>query len=162
MPDVAAQLGDAELTEEAALALSFMGPTAFPPLDRALASDDADVRREALRSIGKLRSRAGVKPEAVMPRLVRGMSDPDPGVRAVAATYLGIVHDDPDRAVPALIAGLEDPEIEVRRASAAALGSFGAAAEPAIQPLRRAAGDRDPDLAREATRALIKLQTPKG
>ena len=161
VPDVAAQLGDSELTAEAAHALSFMGPTAFPPLDKAFSSDDPAVRREALRSIGKLRTRAGVKSQAVMPRLVRGMSDTDAGVRAVAATYLGIVHEDPERAVPALIAGLEDSEIEVRRASATALGSFGAAAEPAIQPLRRAAGDSDPDLAREAGRALIKLQTPK-
>jgi HEAT repeat protein len=79
----------------------------------------------------------------------------------VAATYLGIIHEQPDDSVPALMMALEDPDIEVRRAAATALGSFGEAAEPAAAALRKAAGDRDPDLAREAGRALISIR-PSG
>jgi HEAT repeat protein len=60
--------------------------------------------------------------------------------------------------VPVLIEGLQDEDVEVRRASATALASFGADAQAAIPALRRASSDRDPDVAREAGRALVKLQ----
>jgi len=158
VPDAAGQLSDAELMEEAAMALSFMGRGAFAPLRQAAVSADPALRREAVRSIGKLAARAPIEPAEITPLLVEAMGDPSHAVRAVAATYLGILHENPETAVPALIAGLEDPGIEVRRASAAALGSFGEEAESAVPALRRAAGDRDPDLAREAGVALIKIQ----
>ncbi|MBA3295849.1 MAG: HEAT repeat domain-containing protein [Acidobacteria bacterium] len=158
LDDVAAHLPIPDYTLEAAVALSFMGRDAFPPLRDALASDDPIVRRESLRSLGKLRERAPLDPRAVVPLLLEGIADPDPGVRVVAATYLGILHEDADEAVPALIAALLDEHAEVRTATAEALGSFGAAAEPAIPALRKAAGDRDENVAREAGLALVKLQ----
>jgi vesicle coat complex subunit len=145
------------LTTEAALALSFMGRTAFAPLKDALTSGDPVLRREALRSIGKLKERAPLDSEAVLPLLIDGMADEDAGVRAVAATYLGIIHEDAEESVPALIDGLADEEIEVRRSSATALGSFGAEARDAIPALRRASSDQDPDVAREAGRALVRV-----
>ena len=46
------------LTAEAAIALSYMGPDAFGPLRDGLWHDDPIVRRESLRSIGKLKERA--------------------------------------------------------------------------------------------------------
>jgi HEAT repeat protein len=156
--DVAPLLAEPDMTAEAAVALSFMGRTAFAPLRNALSSNDPVVRREALRSIGKLKERAPLDSRAVLPLLVRRMVDEDEGVRTVAATYLGIVHEGADQAVPALIDGLADENIEVRRAAATALGSFGSAAQAAIPALRRASGDTDPDVAREAGRALVKLQ----
>jgi HEAT repeat protein len=158
VPEVAALLRAPELTEEAAVALSYMGRGAFAPLRQALDSRDPALRREAIRSIGKLKSRAPLDPVSVTPLLVEAMDDVAPAVRAVAATYLGIIHEDPEAAVPALIEGLEDPDIDVRKASATALGSFGEAAQPAVPALRKAAGDPDGDLAREAGLALIKLQ----
>jgi HEAT repeat protein len=158
LSDVARQLHEPELTAEAAVALSFMGREAFTPLQTALASDDPAVRREALRSIGKLRARAPLHTDEVLRLLLAGLRDETEGVRAVAATYLGIIHEQPDAVVPALIAGLEeDPALEVRRASATALGSFGEKARSAEPALRVAAGDRDEDLAREAGLALIRL-----
>jgi HEAT repeat protein len=161
LTDVARQLHEPELTAEAALALSFMGREAFTPLQTALASDDPVVRREALRSIGKLRARAPLDTEEVLRPLLAGMHDETERVRSVAATYLGIIHEQPDTVVPALMAGLDDPAIEVRRASATALGSFGEAARPAEPALRIAAGDRDEDLAREAGLALIRLNAAR-
>ena len=89
------------------------------------------------------------------------MADDDPGERAVAATYVGIIHEGADAAVPALLAALDDQAIEVRRAAAPALGSFGEAAAPAKAALRKAAVDADPELAREAGRSLIKIQPPR-
>jgi HEAT repeat protein len=159
--EVAESLPDPALTSEAAAALSFMGRGAFKPLRQSLTSDDPVVRREALRSIGKLKERAPLDGRAVLPLLVKGMEDPDPGVRTVAATYLGIVHEEPPEAVRVLTAGLEDPEVNVRRASAAALAAFGAAAEPALPALRKAAADPDADVAREAGVTLVKLQPAK-
>ena len=157
-PDVAARLTDPELTSEAAVALSFMGKTAFEPLRRALANDDPIVRREALRAIGKLKGRAALESDAVLPLLVHGMADDDPGVRAIAATYLGIIHEGPEVSVDALIDGLQDEDPDVRRSSATALGSFGADAAPALPALRKAMGDPDPEVAREAGVAVVKLQ----
>jgi HEAT repeat protein len=159
IPEVTGSLTDPEVTEEAAMALSFMGSAAFGPLREGFGNDDPVVRRESLRSIGKLKSRAPLTGKAVVPLLVAGMVDDVPSVRVVAATYLGIIHEQPEESVPPLIAALEDPDMEVRRAAATALGSFGEAAESAIPALRKAAGDSDPDLAREAGRSLIKLQS---
>ena len=155
--EVAEQLPDSTLTADAAMALSFMGPNAFPPLRDSLSSDDAVVRREALRSIGKLKDRAPLDTAAVVPLLIDRMSDPDPGVRAVAATYLGIIHGGGAEAVTALVDALKDPLPEVRRAAAIALGSFGSDAQPAIPALRKASADPDEDVAREAGVALVKL-----
>ncbi len=146
--EVAESLPDPSLTADAALALSFMGRGAFRPLRDSLASDDPVVRRESLRSIGKLKDRAPLDSAAVVPLLIKGMQDADAGVRTVGATYLGIIQDGGREAVDALIDGLKDPEPDVRRTSAAALGSFGADAVPAVPALRKAAADKDPDVAR--------------
>ena len=156
--DVAALVSEPGVTSEATIALSYMGPEAFPPLRDALRSDDPVVRREAQRSIGKLKDRAPLDLATVMPPLLAAMSDADASVRAVAATYLGIIHEAPEQAVPALAKGLADPDAEMRRASAAALASFGAAAAPALPALRKASTDRNEDVAREAGRSMVKLQ----
>lgn len=156
--DIAAHLPIPDYTTEAAVALSFIGREAFTPLRDALGSDDPIVRRESLRSLGKLRERAPLDPRAVVPLLLDGLVDDDAGVRAVAATYLGIIHEEGDTVVPALIETLKDENAEVRTAAASALGSFGPGAEKAIPALRKAAGDRDENVAREAGLALVKLQ----
>jgi HEAT repeat protein len=156
--EVAEQLPDPTVTADAAVALSFMGRGAFGPLRSALASDDPVVRRESLRSIGKLKDRAPLDTRVVLPLLIKGTRDPDPGVRSVAVTYLGIVHEGGSDAVDALVALLQDPDADVRRSSATALGSFGADAAAAIPALRKAASDPDAEVAREAGVSLVKLQ----
>jgi HEAT repeat protein len=161
IPEVAALLVEPGVTSEAAIALSYMGREALQPLRDALTNPDPVVRREALRSIGKLKDRAPLELDTVLPLLVNGMADIDPGVRAVGATYLGIIHGAEEQAVPALAKGLEDPDAEVRRASAAALGAFGPGAEPALPALRKASTDRNEDVAREAGRTIVRLQTPR-
>ena len=161
IPEVAALLVEPGVTSEAAVALSYMGREALLPLRDSLTNSDPVVRREALRSIGKLKDRAPLEIGVVFPLLVRGMSDADAGVRAVGATYLGIIHGAEEQAVPTLTKGLEDPDPEVRRASAAALGAFGTGAEPALPALRKASTDRNEDVAREAGRTIVKLQTQR-
>ena len=54
--------------------------------------------------------------------------------------------------------GLIDANPEVRREAATALGAFGADATPALPALRKASGDRNEDVAREAGRAILRVQ----
>ena len=156
--DVAAVLAEEGLTAEAAIALSHIGAEAFEPLRDGLSNDDAIVRRESLRSIGKLKERAPLEAAKVTPLLIQSLKDPDGSVRAVAATYLGIIGSTPGQAVPALTVAVVDDNPEVRREAVTALGAFGAAASPALPALRKAAGDPNEDVAREAGRALLKVQ----
>lgn len=158
IPEVASVLTEPGLTAEAAIALSYMGPAAFEPLREGLSHEDPIVRRESLRSIGKLQERAALDAGAVVKVLIQGLKDRDEGVRTVAATYLGIVHAAPQVSVPALIAGLSDPNDEVRRESATALGSFGTDALPALPMLREAARDTNEEVAREAGRSIVSLR----
>lgn len=159
MTDVAEHLPDPELTAEAAVALSFMGREAYAPLREGARSDDPVVRQESLRSLGKLRERAPLDSKAVVPLLLDGLADPEPGVRVVAATYLGIVHQEGASAVPALIDALADESPEVRAAAATALGSFEGQAAAAIPALKKATSDRNEDVAREAGLSIVKLQS---
>jgi HEAT repeat protein len=157
IPEAGRLISQADLAAESATALSLMGPDALRPLQSALQSDDATVRREALRGIGKLVHRAPIEPASVLPDLIGGMSDPDGGVRAVAATYLGIVKAGANEAVPVLTAALEDPDAGVRLAAATALEAFGHEAQPALPALKKAVTDRNEDVAREAGRALVTI-----
>ena len=161
IPDVAALLPDAEYTTEAALALSFMGSAAVRPLREAAQSEHASVRREALRSLGKLRERASIDPQLVVPLLLKALDDGDPPVRHVAVTYLGIVRDNPQTEIPGLIRALEDEEADVREAAAVALGQYGALADQAVPALRKAARDSDEEVRREAGRALVTIAEKK-
>lgn len=157
LPDVAAALQDPELAPAAALALSFMGSAAVPFLQEAVNASHEVVRREALRALGKLRERASIDPKIVVPLLLRSLDDPDPAVRHVAVTYLGIVRDDPRPEVEGLIKALTDESPEVRQAAAAALAEYGTLAERAIPALKKAAGDSNEDVRREAGRTLVRL-----
>lgn len=161
IPDIAQLLPQSDFTPEAALALSFMGSAAVPTLRDALSSDDAVVRREALRSLGKVRERAQIDPQLVVPALLDALNDGDITVRQTAVTYLGIVRDQPDKEVPGLITALSDEDPGVRGAAATALGSYGAAAVPAVPALKKAAHDPDEDVQREAGRALLAISDAK-
>jgi HEAT repeat protein len=161
IPDVAALLDQPEFAPEAALALSFMGSAAVPALRDALDADEPAVRREALRSLGKLRERASIDPQIVIPSLLSALQDEDPSVREVAVTYLGIVRDNPGKEVPGLIDALGDEEASVRRAAAVALASYGEQAQPAVAALRKATKDPDEDVRREAGRALVMIAEAK-
>ena len=146
------------LTAEAAIALSYMGPDAFAPLRDGLRSDDPIVRRESLRSIGKLKERAPLDAAPVVPLLIESMQDPDAGVRTVAATYLGIISSR---------AGAGGAGVD-RRACRTRIPRSGAKRRPrsdrSAPPRPGAAGaqegrgDSNEDVAREAGRAMLKLQ----
>src|SRR5262249_40839112 len=118
LPEVTASLQLQEYAPEAALALSFMGSPAVAPLREAIGADEPVVRREAWRSRGKLRERASIDPQVVVPALLDALKDPDASVRNIAVTYLGIVRDEPKEEVTGLITALKDQEPSVREAAA--------------------------------------------
>ncbi len=157
VPDVVAMLQQPEYAPEAALALSFMGSASVSSLRDAIHSDEPVVRREALRAMGKLRERASIDPQIVVPLLLAALGDADASVRNVAVTYLGIVRDNPEKEVAGLITALADPEPPVRQAAAEALSAYGLLAEPAIPALKKATADPDDDVKREAGRTLVHL-----
>jgi len=159
--DVTDALNDPGYAPEAALALSFMGAPAVTPLREALQSENPVVRREALRAMGKLRERASIDPQIVIPVLLQSLDDTDPSVRNVAVNYLGIVRDSPEKEVTGLIKALSDESSEVRQAAAAALAEYGTLAEPAIPALKKAANDPDDEVKREAGRTLVRLAEVK-
>jgi len=162
VPEVTDALNQPDYAPEAALALSFMGSPAVAPLREAIRSDEPAVRREALRATGKLRERASIDPQIVIPILLQALDDVDPTVRNVAVTYLGIVRDSPETEVQGLIKALADENSEVRQTAAAALAEYGALAEPAIPALKKAADDPDEEVKREAGRTLVHLAELKG
>jgi HEAT repeat protein len=163
IPDVGAALEDPQFAPEAGLALSFMGSAAVATIREALDSGEPVVRREALRALGKLRERASIDPQIVVPLLLGALEDPDATVRHVAVTYLGIVRDDPELEVEGLIAALSDTDAQVREAAAGALSSYGLLAERAVPALTRtSAKDPDEDVRREAARALVHISELKG
>jgi HEAT repeat protein len=157
-PDVAALLLDPTYAAEAGLALSYMGSSAVDPLRDAVSNEEPAVRKEALRSLGKLRERASIDPQIVVPLLLNGTADPDAGVREISVTYLGIVRDSPGKEIPVLIKALADDDAEVRQAAAGALSSYGADAAAAIPALKKAMQDQDESVQREAGRALVTIE----
>ena len=161
LPEVTSALHQPENAPEAALALSFMGSPAVAPLREAINADEPVVRREALRSLGKLRERASIDPQVVVPALLEALKDSDGSVRTIAVTYLGIVRDNPGKEVAGLITALADQEPAVREAAAGALSAYGAQAEPAVPALHKAESDPDDDVKREAGRALVIISEAK-
>jgi HEAT repeat protein len=163
LPDVAAALSDPAYSPEAGLALSFMGSPAVQTLREAQHSDEPVVRREALRALGKLRERASIDPQLVIPLLLDGLKDSDAAVRHVAVTYLGIVRDQPAPEVAGLVTALADSVSDVRSAAALALSSYGSDAAPAVPDLTRVSTkDPDDDVKREAARALVHIAEVPG
>ena len=125
-------------------------------------ADEPIVRREALRTLGKLRERASINPQIVVPLLLAAVKDADATVRQVAVTYLGIVRDRP-------AGGSRRPDRRARGSASgsaagcgAALSSYGLDAEPAVKALTKAsASDPDDDVKREAARALVHISEVK-
>jgi hypothetical protein len=84
------------------------------------------------------------------------VSEPSPGIRALALIWFMETRADPDRALPILLRALEDPSPEVRRGAAAALGAYGPP-KSAVEPLRKIARTDEDYVAWVARKALRSL-----
>jgi HEAT repeat protein len=126
-------------------------PAAVQPLTEALGSDNAQVRVAALTALQGI---SGMRDGTAITPLV---SDADVGVRAQAATTLGMIRA--TTGADALVNALRsDPSVSVRKQAAWALGQMkvsAATAGPALQ--NAAANDASPFVRSLAAVALTKL-----
>jgi HEAT repeat protein len=126
-------------------------------LAAALKDADATVRREALRSFGRALDHGSLKATDVVPLLLNGVEDPEPGVRAVAAAYLGFPQAGAATAVPALTALLMDPDELVRVNAANGLRTHAPAIKDAIPALVVAWNDTNSDVRQHVSSALLQF-----
>jgi HEAT repeat protein len=59
--------------------------------------------------------------------------------------------------VPAIAGALRDPNARVRLAAAESLAQLGEVARGALEPLRQALGDPEPDVRRAVSEALLSI-----
>lgn len=112
-----------------------------------LKDEDAEVRRAAARSLGRLED-----PRAV-PGLIESMQDANKEVRAAAADALSGFED--ARAIPGLLVLLSDSYAEARSSALQSLSSFESGVPAA--PIEKLLSDSSPDIRHEAVHLLHHL-----
>ena len=90
-----------------------------------------------------------------IPDLIEALKKGDVRLRSRAADAIGSLRPPADKAVGALLHALKsDSSARVRASAALALGNIGPGAADAVPALKRAAGNRDPELRLNAKRAM--------
>jgi bilin biosynthesis protein len=119
----------------AAWALAFIGSEAAEYLYKALDSDSLDVRCAVIGAIAHVAQEQGDEKSCSI--LITALTDPEPTIRAEAATAFAQVNYLP--AIPHLILAMKDPDLEVRKAAVSSLGKLGG--QPEVETLRSALQD---------------------
>jgi bilin biosynthesis protein len=114
----------------AAWALAFIGSEAAEYLYKALDSDSLDVRCAVIGAIAHVAQEQGDEKSCSI--LITALTDPEPTIRAEAATAFAQVNYLP--AIPHLILAMKDPDLEVRKAAVSSLGKLGGQTE--VETLR--------------------------
>lgn len=147
---------EGQLTQEEMIGHALAGDDLTPTTLLALTEQERPELREA--AVWSLR-RSDFLSDAVIERLTALLAhspDPDPGVRAQAATGLGARSDPPRAAELALYAGLHDTSEAVRHAAALALHELGPSAGD-LERLVAALESEDPYIAGFAAWSLGEL-----
>jgi len=123
----------------------------YQALEKALASDDPEVRAQVAHTLGTIESPRGVE-------LLTGVvqRDEDPEVREKAAWALGMIES--ASAVPALAAATGDPVEAVRGQAAWALGMIESV--DGVDPLLALLDDDSPDVRDQAAWGLGMIESP--
>ena len=133
---------------------------AFKALDKAIDSDNDDVRAAALEAIGHIGAQAG----GALAKFIKAAGYKNPRVRSSAVYALGRVGPLSDKVVPTLIESLGDRDRRVQLAARAALVRCGKAAVDALWKLlgnsdrntRQLAADALAGIGQAAVPGLIK------
>jgi bilin biosynthesis protein len=126
-----------DIKGHAAWALAFIGSEAAEYLYKALDSDSIDVRCAVIGAIAHVAQEQ--LDEKSCSVLVNALTDPEPTIRAEAASAFAQVNYPP--AIPHLILALQDPDLEVRKAAVSSLGKLGD--ETVLEPLQTALQDSE-------------------
>lgn len=136
----------------AAWALAFIGSEAAEHLYKALDSDCIDVRCAAIGAIAHVAQEQSDEKSCGV--LVSALTDPEPIIRADAASAFGQVNYPP--AIPHLVLAIHDPDIEVRKAAVSSLGKLGNPSE--IEVLQAALQDPENVVQILAKLAIAQIQ----
>jgi HEAT repeat protein len=148
--------GDTAVRVSAAVLLMASGRSAervSGELTAALTDDSHAVRLYSAAALVK--TPAG---QSAFPRLLEGLSDDDPALRAEAVALLADAGQEPERVMPALVQALGDDDAEVRGAAADALGSIGKPARPALPALWSLLRDPDESVRDRVVRAVRAIR----
>jgi hypothetical protein len=140
--------------EAAVRLLGRCGEPAVPVLARIFRRRDPELHLAALQELWDLRH--GASRPILVAALVEALGSADPGVRAVAAGYLGYYGAAAAGAVPQLAAMTGDPDRGVRLNAVYALGRMGPAASAAAAALEEAARDPEDSVVREYAAWALK------
>lgn len=149
-PAIAPQIGallsspSPQVRYTACYAAGTLGPDAnavVPSLEKNLQDPDQFLQIASAWALMRIRPEKPEIVEECLDPLIRGLSLPDPRVRAEAATSLGLSGPAAQRAIPALTELTHDPEETVRKAATSALEVIHGVAKgnrkSASQPTRR-------------------------
>lgn len=127
------------------------GQDSLPLLHDCLSSSSANIRRNAVRALGRLRSSRSI------PEILPLLQDSDWKVRASAAETLGLIGD--RLSLEALIQMIQDGVSMVQEAAATAIVRFGRPAVPAL--LNALTRERDKFALRHLLECLGRIGDPK-
>jgi HEAT repeat protein len=118
---------------------------------KLLRSTEAEDRQKAVTALSL---HIGPEGKAAVPDLTRALKDEEAGVRALAASALGIIGKEAKSAVPALVEALKDKDSGVRTNAAGTLSLLGPEAKAAVPGLIEVLKHESPDLRAAAAGVL--------
>lgn len=145
---------------DVAMSLSWMLPKSAPVLTNLLMSTNPVTRCRAADALATAQFHPSVE---VMARtaLLHALRDPDRGLRATAASALGmsvgISTAHRDAVIPALAEALNDPDPSVRGNAATSLGNYGTNAQLAVPQLLKLLQDTNDYPRRRSGEMLLRI-----
>jgi HEAT repeat protein len=153
LPDLISSLGSDPIASEAERAIVRIGPDAEVPLQLALRTGNAEVRRRAARLLKEFNP---ASPGSIS-TLIAALQDRDKLVRKGAATSLGELRNADPLINVQLLSLLEDHTPDVRASTIAAFGNRMVRTGPARERMLRALADPALIVRLEAARSLWKI-----
>lgn len=135
-----------------------LGAPAVPNLIELTKHEDAAVRRQAVRTLGRI----GLPALPSLPNLIVLVTDdPEPGVREFSAAVIGELGPAAAQGIPTLVKALGDADAKVRKEAVTSLGLMGPAAKAVLDEAKLLTADPDEEVKAAATRAARLIDPGK-